>query len=374
MKRLFVLVVSVLLTVSFLPEHAPSKTFSPGEPGLSVEEGGIEINAGLLLQPRFEFEDRETDDSSHTSFSAQRVRALMKGHAYTSNLEYKVLAEFAGGPTLLEGWIQYKRFDPFVIKMGQMTVPFNYERDVPVTKILTTERSITSGEFNWPTGRDAGITLSQKRIGGLEYRLGVFGGQGINETESNSNGVLTSGRATYEILGDYERSESHYRPTETPNLTLGVGGFYAHKNTARNWLNSVKAPGIISTDPDTANVTAATVDLQFRLQSWSIATTYFDREIEDNADRVDDISGNGFTAQLGYILSPNTLYLNARHAQTEPNTDDVTTQKRTNTVGLHLFQKEHGAQVRFEGGVRESRTGSGWIDDEFVRVQQQLSF
>lgn len=341
--------------------------------GLTFEtsEEDFRLNFGALLQPRFEYENRESDDTRHTSFSVQRLRTDFQGYAYTPHLTYRVLVEYAGqNASLLEGWIQYGRFKPFQIRMGQMTVPFNRERDIPVTKLLSTERSITNGEFNWPTGRDVGIMLSQKRIAGLEYRLGVFGGQGRNSAESSSNGLMASGRATYEILGNYEQSESFHTPTSSPNFTLGTGLLYAYKNTARNWYNSL---GVSATN-DTANVTAATVDLQFRLGAWNTAVTYFNRSIEHYPETQNEIDGEGFTVQAGYILVPGTLYANLRHAQTEPNANLQRLQERSNTLGLHLFQKEHQSQVRFEVGQREVHNGSSWDQDEFVRIQQQLSF
>jgi hypothetical protein len=369
-RRYYGVLLIVFLTVSLVAGTVSAR--SSWQNGLTFEtsDEDFKLNFGALIQPRFEYQSRESDNTQHTSFSVQRLRTNLQGYAYTPHLKYRVLVEYAQNPTLLEGWVQYGRFDPLKIRMGQMTVPFNRERDIPVSKLLSTERSITNGEFNWPTGRDAGIMLAQERIAGLEYRVGVFGGQTRRSAESNSNGVMASGRATYEILGNYERSESFYQSVENPNLTVGAGLLYAHKNTARNWFNSVG----VSSVSDTANVSAATVDLQYRQGAWNTAVSYFDRTLDHYPGNQPDVDGEGFTVQAGYIVVPNTLYLNVRHAQADPSTSQRQLDERSNALGLHLFQKQNKSQVRFEVGQREIHDGTRWDEDEFVRIQQQLAF
>ncbi|MFB6347228.1 MAG: hypothetical protein ABEK50_16005 [bacterium] len=365
-RLLPVLICIMLSTIVFVgPVGASTNNI---DPGLTLADK-VELNIGVLLQPRFEYESRDSDNTVHTSFSAQRVRTTFKGQAYTPHLSYKVLAEFAQSPTLLEGWVEYGRFDPYTMRLGQTTVPFNRERDIPVTKLLTTQRSLANAEFNWPTGRDIGFMVSKKRTSGLEYRLGVFSGESRNSTRSSSNGVLTSGRATYEILGDYERSESFYQVSESTNLTMGVGLQYAYKNTARDWFSRAGATGA-----DTSNVTAATLDLQLRSGAWNLSGSYFHRNVEDYTMSSNNFDGQGFTIQGGYVLSPNFLYLSARHSQVHPNDTLTTTRSRGNTLGLHLFQKGNRAQVRFEAGQRQNKGASDWVDDSFARIQQQLYF
>lgn len=358
------------LTLNLLAGPAYAKSFWDDGLTFTTAEEDFRATLGALLQPRFEYEDRESDNVTHTSFSLQRARVQLKGYAYTEHLKYRILSEFAQNPTLLEGWIQYERFDPYRIRMGQMTVPFNRERDIPVTKLLTTERSPASAEFNWPSGRDAGLMISRKREKGLEYRVGIFGGQGINSTRSTSNGLMASGRATYEIFGDYERSESFFRPVEGRNLTVGSGLLYAHKNTARNWYNSLG----VTAGSDTANVLGLTLDVQFRQGPWNASVSVFEREIDHYLGQLNDIDGEGFTLQGGYIVVPQTLYTNLRHVQAYPNENLTSTRVREHSVGLHLFQQRHNSQVRFEAGLREEHTGTDWADDYFFRVQQQLSF
>lgn len=334
-----------------------------------AEDGEFSLEAGGLLQPRYEYESRESDATDHSSMRIQRARAKVSGTAYTEHLHYGGKVGFAGDDVnLLDAWIEYRRFDPYFIRMGQFSVPFNRERDLGVGNLLGTERSIVNREFQWPTGRDAGIMVTRKRLEDLRYRIGVFGGAGRSTTESSSNGMLASGRLTYEILGEYEARESFHEPLDGTNLSLGAGAYYAHKNNVSrgNWFSS--------TTNDTANVLAGTLDLQWRSGPVNLTASYVHRSVESHPGTQDRYDGNGFSVEGGYVLGSGGPFLTARHAQTYADRDDRDTRERTHLVGLHLFQKGNRAQTRFETGVHQHHDGSDWEDDEFVRIQQQLTF
>lgn len=340
--------------------------------GLTVEPEGKEtftLRANGLLQPRYEYESRDSDGQTHSSMSIQRARAKVSGTAYTEHLRYGGQVEFAGNNVdLLDAWVEYRRFDPYYLRMGQFAVPFNRERDLGVANLLGTQRSIVNREFQWPTGRDAGFMVTRKRVDGLRYRVGVFGGGGRGSVESSSNGMLASGRLTYELLGEYEARESFHESLEGTNLSLGVGSYYAHKNNVNNrdWFAGPSS--------DTANVLAGTLDVQWRSGPVNLSASYVHRSVESHPGTQGRYDGNGYSVEGGYVLESGGPFLTARHAQTYPDRDNASTRRRTNLLGLHLFQKGNSAQTRFEAGVEQRRRAGDWIDDEFVRVQQQLAF
>lgn len=367
MRRLSAAVLALLM----IPSLAHANFAWDDGLSFTAEKGTFRLNAGAILQPRYEYESRESDNANHSSFAVQRARVKFNGHAYTEHLHYQTLVELAGNPSLLDGWVEYRRFDPIRMRMGQFPVPFNRERDIPVGNLLGTERSLASGEFEWPTGRDAGFMVSQDRLNGLEYRVGVFGGEGSNAAESSSGGMLWAGRATYVLLGDYARRETFTTPRGGSNLSAGLGAYYAHKNTARNWFTGLGFPG---TTADTANVAAGTVDLQYRTGRWNLSGAFFHREVENHSAAGTRFDGSGYTLEAGYLLVPDVMFLTGRHAQVYPNRDNFLTRARSYVMDLHLFQKGHRSQTRFEAGVTRRRAAGGWNDDEFVRLQQQLAF
>lgn len=363
----------VLMSVGFLIAVAPVEAAvgPPGELNLRSEDGSLLLRVGGILQPRYEYENRESDATDHSSLSLQRARVDLSGHAYTDHLNYRVLTELAGTTNLLDGWIEYRRFTPYALRMGQFVVPFNRERDLGVGKLLGTERSIVNREFQWPTGRDVGLMVRRQRSGGLEYRAGVFGGQGRGARESSSNGMLAAGRLTYAFLGEYDRRESFPEPLNGVNLSAGLGSFYAHKNTVRRWFRGIGVPAATS---DTANVAAGTLDLQLRSGRWNVSGSFVHREVAHHRGDAARFDGNGYTLEAGYLLVPEVLFVTGRHAQIYPNRSRTATRARSFVLNLHLFQKGNRSQARFETGVVRRRTGTGWDDDAFVRVQQQLAF
>ncbi len=360
-----------VLTLLMIPSLAHANFAWDDGLSFTAEEGTFRLNAGAILQPRYEYESRESDNADHSSFSVQRARVKVSGHAYTEHLHYQTLVELAGSPSLLDGWVEYRRFEPIRMRMGQFPVPFNRERDIPVGNLLGTERSLASRAFEWPTDRDAGFMVSRARSGGLEYRVGVFGGEGSNASESSSGGMLWAGRATYVFFGDHVRRETFHTPREGSSLSAGLGTYYAHENTARDWFTG---PGFPAGTADTANVAAGTVDLQFRAGRWNLSGAFFHREVENHSAAGTRFDGSGYTLEAGYLLVPDVLFLTGRHAQVYPNRDNPLTRARSYVVDLHLFQKGNRSQTRFEAGVTRRRIAGGWDDDEFVRLQQQLAF
>jgi len=335
------------------------------------EDPVFRLRTGALLQPRYEYESRESDGTDHSSFSVQRARLKIGGYAYTEHLHYGLQMELAGNTNLLDAWIEYRRFDPIRMRMGQFTAPFNRERDIGVGHLLGTERSLASGEFEWPGGRDVGLMVSRQRAEGLEYRVGLFGGEGRNTPETSSNGMLISGRATYVFRGEYEPRETFTRPREGMNLSAGLGALYAHRNAIRNWFTGNGVPAAPS---DTANVAAGTLDVQVRKGFWNLSGAFFHREIEHDAGTQPRFDGSGYSVSAGHLLVPEVLFLTARHSQVYPNRNNHLTRARSYRVALHLFQKGHRSQTRFETGVTRRRVSGGWNDDEFFRLQQQLGF
>jgi len=125
-------------------------------------------------------------------FDIRRARIDLNGN-FTPYLSYRLMADFAASPKLLDAYAEIKLNDYFNITLGQFRVPFSIENLTPirtydlidfsqVVDALVFRSKDVIGNQN---GRDIGIQLGGVLIKSgtkklVEYRIGVFNGSGIN--------------------------------------------------------------------------------------------------------------------------------------------------------------------------------------------------
>lgn len=139
-----------------------------------------------------------SDDAS--TFFIKRARLVLSDDI-TPKLDYRLQLELAGGPKIVDLYVNYKPFDALKIKVGQYKVPFSIENtDYPPLRLELIEYPMAirflAGMNDVcgisATGRDMGATLYGgffKRDGYhiLNYDLGVFNGEGLNTKDKNKS-------------------------------------------------------------------------------------------------------------------------------------------------------------------------------------------
>lgn len=163
--------------------------------------------------------------TNYGGFDIRMLRIIMSGNI-TKNWGYRVQTELAGGPRILDAWLEWKRYDGFQIRAGQQKRCFTYENPwSPITLgVPDYSQSVMKlagftdrvGEHSCG-GRDAGILFSGNVIKGekhhyLRYEVGVYNGNGINKMDDNRS---------KDVIGSL-----HVRPIQ--NLHIG-GGYWLGK-------------------------------------------------------------------------------------------------------------------------------------------------
>ena len=261
----------------------------------------LSISGWMNIQYDYERQlqnDGVTLDEINT-FNVRRARLDFKGNI-SKNLEFRVQADVAGTPKLVDGFVKIKLQKYFNIQVGQFKIPFTFENPqspltlegVEYAQIISklSGYSDMSGVKTYSGGRDVGVMIygdffsfehDGKQIPILTYKLGVFNGNGMNNKDANlakdiagsievcpgvkglmlatsyynGNYMLTSGdikedkalRNRLTFGGKYEngrltvRSEYIMGDTEMANkesiYTLKSDGFYV---TGGYWFNIMK--------------------------------------------------------------------------------------------------------------------------------------
>lgn len=146
-----------------------------------------------------------TDDSFNNTFYIRRARISIGGTLYKGNagkFEYKVQAEFANSPKLVDYYFKYTICDEFGIQLGQFKSPLSVENSeyaplklemidysLLVQRFVRMSSSDLSGISS--TGREMGLqfygNLFKMNDGHhlFRYNVALFNGNGINKTDDD---------------------------------------------------------------------------------------------------------------------------------------------------------------------------------------------
>ena len=198
MKRKFLLLFVVMIFASLSTISAQEKKSLIGD--------YLSISGWMNIQYDYERQlsnDGLTLDEINT-FNVRRARLDFKGNI-SKNLEFRVQADVAGTPKLVDGFVKIKLDKCFNIQVGQFKIPFTFENpQSPLTlegieyaQVISklSGYSDMSGVKTYSGGRDVGVMIygnffsferDGKEIPILTYKLGVFNGNGMNNKDANT--------------------------------------------------------------------------------------------------------------------------------------------------------------------------------------------
>lgn len=193
MKKLIVLILALAFVL-------PATLQAQGcvEP---TSEEGIQLIG--FIQPQAEYRllgtDADGNSLNASSFYFNRARLGVTGNI-PYDFSYYFVAEFSpnlGGPYVLDAFISYNRFAPYVkAAIGQFKSPFGIELLTPCHKLHTINRSMAVNQLVDPF-RDFGVMLSggtgdlsilgSKTKNVIGYNLAVLNGTGKNIMDNNNS-------------------------------------------------------------------------------------------------------------------------------------------------------------------------------------------
>jgi phosphate-selective porin OprO and OprP len=216
----------------------------------------------------------------------RRARLAIKGNI-SPYFGYGFQADFASSPKLLDAYIDCKLSEYFVITAGQFKLPFSYENLTSSNKMEMIDRSQAvealvfrgkdvNGNQN---GRDIGIQiggtllkLNDRSV--IDYRAGLFNGQGINTVDLNESKDFVGRLIFHPIKG------------------LDFGGSYL--NGLGNYAVTKASPAIDH------RKNRYGLEVSYELKNFSFRSEYLRGE-DNKAVR------EGWYAQAGYYIIPQKL-------------------------------------------------------------------
>jgi hypothetical protein len=336
----------------------------PVEPRLTWKDGKTTAEfskAQLNLTSRIQIRYTDAPDAAgeHVgSFRLRRARTSVDGWLYRKELQFELMVDWVDEPLLEDlnlNW-DVARNRAFQVKVGQFKVPFGRQELTSDTGQQFVDRSIVSSEF--AKGRDQGVQLwGQVAKGMIEYRAGVFNGNGRGRPTNDNPSFQYDGRLTVQPWGDAKYSEGDFESESRPLVALGVG---FERNDARTRAAGSAAPAGILRE-----VTGADVVVKYR--GVSLMAEGFRRTITPAAGRA--YLSNGYHLQAGWFVKRNVLEAAVRYAAWEPN-KAPSDRRSEKGLAVSYFLNRHLLKVQADG----RRVTDAASRQRHLEVRGQLQF
>lgn len=280
----------------------------------------------------------------------RRARLSLQGDV-TPYWSYQFQVDFAGGARLLDAVADFKPVDYLNVSVGQTKIPLSFESQMSDNKTEANDRSQVvealvargkdvNGNHN---GRDLGIMLygsflkiNDKNV--LDYRIGIFNGEGINVNDSN-DAKSSAGRLIAHVMKGLDVGASYYSGWDRFSTTKGEPTTNQERSRYGFELN------------------------------YDYKKFYFRGEYLQGKDGA--ISREGWYLQSGYFIAKNKVQLLAKYDVYDPNmskTDDMSTRY---VVGATWFFN-NWSKLALNYNFCEEEGAS--IKNNFASIQFQIGF
>lgn len=329
--------------------------FGQDKEGVTVQaaDGEASLTLGGLLQVQFEDGDRgdaRFPATGEDRFYLRRARLNATG-AFAEQFDFRLEFELAGtlGSTnglraqMTDGYVNWNRYAFANVRAGQLKTPFGFEQLYADPRLPTIERSLANDRLtlNRQLGAQLWGDLLDKH---LSYAVGVFNGNGVNNSANDNGKFLWAGRlAVTSWKGNLFGGPASW--------AIG-GNAFQSEDTALSLpdLNLDSTP----TTPDRDNLFTGKrkgygVDSQFETGPFSLWVEYLRNHLEPTDARpFAKFDADGWYAQAGVFLVPKKLQAVAKHETFDPSRrlsgDDVS----TDTVGLNYFIRGNSLKLQLD--------------------------
>jgi len=283
-------------------------------------------------------------------FDIRRASLDLRGNV-THWFLYRIQADLAEKPKMIDAYGEIKLADYLSVTAGQFKIPFSMENLASSSKLEMIDRSqavealVARGKdvIGNQNGRDIGVQVSGmviklNDIYLIEYRLGVFNGSGINISDTANAAKDIAGRLVF-----------------TPLKGVSIGGSFYN-----GWDKAIKPePPGKSQVRNRQGIELSYVASRFLLKG----------EYISGKDAKTNITG--WYMQSGYFIIPLKLQFSGKYDIYDPNTA-VTGNGSTNYVFGGNFNFNNWSRLQAFYTIRQEEGPA--LDNNYFSIQYQIGF
>jgi len=292
------------------------------------------------------------ENTKRDGFDIRRARLDVKGN-FTPYFSYRLQADFAGSPKLMDAYAEIKLNDYLNFTVGQFKIPFSMENLAALTKFELIDFSqavdalVARGNdvIKNQNGRDIGIQLGGTLVRSgnnpvVEYRLGVFNGSGINIADTANDAKDIAARLIV-----------------SPLKAISLGASYYN-----GWGKAVK--------PDAEFAGRSQARNRFGLEA-----SYTTSRLSLKSEYIQGIDGKtkkaGWYVWAGYYLIPQKLQVVLKYDTFDKNTEKSDNISINYVAGLN-YNFNNWSRIQAFYILREEEGPS--VNNNQISVQYQIGF
>jgi len=321
--------------------------FGQDKGGITVQATGGEVSLTLggLLQVQFEDGDRGDSRFPATGedrFYLRRARLNATG-TFAEQFDYRLELDLAGtlGSTnglraqMTDGYVNWSRYAFANVRAGQFKTPFGFEQLYADPRLLTIERTLANDRLtlNRQLGAQLWGDLLDKR---LSYAVGVFNGNGVNNSANDNGKLLWAGRlAAIPWKG---------------NLLGGPASWAIGGNAFESEDNALSLPDLgLDSNLFTGKRRGYGIDSQLETGPFSLWVEYLQNHLEPTNGRpFARFDADGWYAQAGFFLVPKKLQLVLKYDTFDPSTRVSDNEVSSGTLGLSYYIRGNNLKLQLD--------------------------
>lgn len=363
--------------VSYKPGKGISATSADGQSSLKI---------GGWAQFIYRYTDKDDPAKDNISdFDIRRFKLVFQGNLLSKNFGYKFQGDVSSGFRTEDAFVNYKVAAPLTLQAGQFKPPQARQELISAARQLFPERSLANDTFN--LGRDQGLqasgSLADKR---LEYRLGIFNGNGPNISNPDDNHMV-AGRIDINPLGAVAFDEAGWTD-DKPKLNLGASFAWEKISASDVGSGFDKDNDIMDVALNLDGLTATTFATAFGNDlSWLLWTANMDATWKGasfaaeyyrlNADPQsgNDWNASGYYLQAGYQILPKQLEIAARYSSIKSTDTQASAHfdKSETQLGVNYYFSAHTVKLQSDLTLVTDDWNPNQ-DDMIARLQFQFYF
>ena len=354
--------------------HGATVTWKDNKTSLRSDHVALDLSNRIQFRFTDQFPDQgeqlagtPSSGDSLGSFRIRRAKTKIDGWFWKPELMVDFQVGWAAADSGFEGstfsgledaaltWDVSKK-GAFEVKLGQFKVPFGRQELTSSERLQFADRDILSGEFTH--SRDVGVSVQGAVLGGtLDYRAGIFNGNGRNKPTNDNSKYQYDAMVTYSPWGDTKLSEGDFESKDHPLLSVGA----EFEDNDQSY----------STNANNLSWTTFGGLAVFKYRGVSLFAEVFDRKRTPQSQGA-AFHSNGWHAQAGYMVVRQKLEVAFRYATWDP-TDQVSGNDQSETGGaVSYFVMGHDLKVQAD--FRALKDDSRGATDHELRVQAQFVF
>lgn len=354
--------------------HGATVTWKDNKTSLRSDHVALDLSNRVQFRFTDQFPDQReqlagtpSSGDSIGSFRIRRAKTKIEGWFWKPELTADFQVGWAAADSGFEGstfsgledaaltW-DVSKTGAFEVKVGQFKVPFGRQELTSSERMQFADRDILSGEFTH--SRDVGVSVQGVAFkGALDYRAGVFNGNGRNKPTNDNSRYQYDAMVTYSPWGDTKLSEGDFESKDHPLLSVGAEFEDNDQSYATNANNlSWRTFGGLAV---------------FKYRGLSVFTEVFSRKRTPQSQGA-AFHSDGWHGQVGYMVIPRRLEVAFRYASWDPS-DQIAGNDQSETGGaLSYFVLGHDLKVQAD--FRALKNDAQNATDHELRVQTQFVF